>query len=244
MRGSIAVKCCDNLFDLLRDWRRLRIDGEGEVIVGPSSFASCHGWILNFGTGRKSQVALSDIDRRLLQRCLAGEPRSWEEFVDRFMGLVLHVVDHTLQARGISALTTQDREDIVSEVFLAVVRNDRSLLRHFRGESSLATYLTVVARRITIHQLSQRNQTATLEQIREAAAHDVNTDRISDQEQLERLLAHLHGHEAQVVRMYHLEGKSYREISDQVGMPENSIGPTLSRARSKLRQVSANSTLS
>ena len=38
--------------------------------------------------------------------------------------------------------------------------------------------------------------------------------------------------------MYHLEGKSYREISQSVGMPENSIGATLSRARSKMRQAS------
>jgi RNA polymerase sigma-70 factor (ECF subfamily) len=37
------------------------------------------------------------------------------------------------------------------------------------------------------------------------------------------------------VRMYHLEGKTYQEISMQVGMAENSIGPILSRARDKLR---------
>jgi RNA polymerase sigma-70 factor (ECF subfamily) len=37
--------------------------------------------------------------------------------------------------------------------------------------------------------------------------------------------------------MYHLEGKSYREISQALGLPENSIGPTLHRAREKLRRV-------
>jgi len=42
--------------------------------------------------------------------------------------------------------------------------------------------------------------------------------------------------EAEVVRLYHLEGKSYREISARIGMPENSIGPTLSRAREKMRR--------
>jgi RNA polymerase sigma-70 factor (ECF subfamily) len=36
--------------------------------------------------------------------------------------------------------------------------------------------------------------------------------------------------------MYHLEGKSYQEISRSVGMPENSVGPMLSRARAKLRR--------
>ena len=44
------------------------------------------------------------------------------------------------------------------------------------------------------------------------------------------------GAEAEIVRMYHLEGKSYNEISTAMGMPENSVGPTLSRARSKMRR--------
>jgi RNA polymerase sigma-70 factor (ECF subfamily) len=36
--------------------------------------------------------------------------------------------------------------------------------------------------------------------------------------------------------MYHLEGKTYDEISRKTGVPENSIGPTLSRARAKMRR--------
>ena len=31
-------------------------------------------------------VALSEIDRSLLDRCLNRKPRAWEDFVDRFMG--------------------------------------------------------------------------------------------------------------------------------------------------------------
>ena len=64
--------------------------------------------------------------------------------------------------------------------------------------------------------------------------------RVSDRDQVERLLAELDGAEAKVVRMYHLEGKSYQEISSAVGMPENSVGPTLSRARSKMRRADEN----
>ena len=46
-------------------------------------------------------MALSEIDRNLLERCLARRPRAWEDFVDRFMGLVIHVVNHTVQARSL-----------------------------------------------------------------------------------------------------------------------------------------------
>ena len=50
------------------------------------------------------------------------------------------------------------------------------------------------------------------------------------------MIADLDTAEARVVQMYHLEGKSYQEISSAVGMPENSVGPTLTRARRKMRE--------
>ena len=59
--------------------------------------------------------------------------------------------------------------------------------------------------------------------------------RLSDRDQIERMMADLDTAEANVVRMYHLEGMSYQEISSAVGMPENSVGPMLSRARRKMR---------
>jgi RNA polymerase sigma-70 factor (ECF subfamily) len=39
--------------------------------------------------------------------------------------------------------------------------------------------------------------------------------------------------------MYHLDGKTYQEISGVTGMPTNSVGPMLSRARAKLRAAGA-----
>jgi RNA polymerase sigma-70 factor (ECF subfamily) len=187
-------------------------------------------------------VGLSEIDRNLLERCLQRRPRAWEDFVDRFMGLVLHVVNHTAQARSLR-ISTADRDDMCAEVFLAFINNDFALLRNFRGQSSLATYLTVVARRVVVKAFLQRQPQAVLN----AGAAQSSTpaidpsqpveQRLGNQEEVSRLLGGLQGTEAEVVRMYHLEGKSYHEISSSVGMPENSIGPILSRARNKMRRA-------
>lgn len=184
-------------------------------------------------------MALSDIDRNLLDRCLTRKPRAWEDFVDRFLGLVVHVVNHSAQCRSIR-LSQQDTEDLASEVFLALINNDFAVLRRFRGESSLATYLTVVSRRVSVRELLKRKTTSSLSDASVPVSengHGHPEDRISNQEQVSRLLNGLDGKEADVVRKYHLEGKSYQEISSEVGVPENSIGPTLSRARAKMRQA-------
>ncbi len=187
-------------------------------------------------------MALSEIDRNLLQRCLARKGRAWEDFVDRFMGLVVHVVNHSAQSRSLR-LSPEDREDLVAQVFLTIVKDDLAVLRHFRGESSLATYLTVIARRVVVAELLKRKASAVAGQNHHAqlyppAASDgaEAVQRVSDREEVERMMADLDVAEANVVRMYHLEGKTYQEISTAVGMPENSVGPTLSRARRKMRE--------
>jgi RNA polymerase sigma-70 factor, ECF subfamily len=182
-------------------------------------------------------VALSDIDRNLLDRCLHGKPRAWEDFVDRFTGLVVHVINHTAQCRSIR-LSGADREDLAAEVFFAIVDQDFAVLRHFAGRSSLATYLTVIARRVVVRKLVEGRSAIPLSDlVSETAAEEESLEqRISDHEEVDRLLNELHGSDAAVVRMYHLEGKTYQEISRVVGMPENSVGPVLTRARARLRR--------
>ena len=45
-------------------------------------------------------MALTNLDRELLRRCLAKQPGAWNDFVDRFLGLIYHVVQHTAHLRS------------------------------------------------------------------------------------------------------------------------------------------------
>src|SRR5438876_3831324 len=94
-------------------------------------------------------VALTAVDRALLHRCLHHDPGAWNDFVDRFLGLIYHVIHHTSFLRS-TPLRPEDIEDVAAEVLLQIVSNDYALLRQFRYESSLATYLTVIARRVCV----------------------------------------------------------------------------------------------
>jgi len=192
-------------------------------------------------------VALSDIDRQLLQRCLARQPHAWEDFVDRFLGLVVHVIQHTSTTRSI-AVSQHDLEDLASEVFMAILADDYAALRRFRGQSSLATYLTVISRRVVVKELLKRRivpnqaEAGDMQHV-EDHAHAAD-ERLANHEEVHRLLGELEGEEADIVRLYHLEGKSYHEISQEMGVPENSIGPVLSRARAKMRRASVDTAAS
>ncbi len=182
------------------------------------------------------RLSLSEVDRQLLQRCLDEAPRAWEDFVDRFLGLVTHVANHVALTRG-ESIDAATRDDLVADVFLAIVADDFAVLHRFRRNCSLATYLTVISRRVIVRRLvMMRRGSAASPGLARSSAQP--TPRIENQEEVQKLMHRLDPQEANVVRMYHLEGKTYEEIGQVVGMSANSIGPMLSRARDKMRNGS------
>ncbi|WP_435019000.1 RNA polymerase sigma factor [Tundrisphaera sp. TA3] len=186
-------------------------------------------------------MPLREIDRQLLDRCLRHQPRAWNDFVDRYMGLIYHVIRHVGHARSVE-LSEADVEDLAAEIFLAIVDDDYQVLRQFKGVSSLPTYLTVVARRVCVREVIKRFREAELGH---STAHRSSVD--DDQggeaepiiaaEEVERMLAHLPEREADVVRLYHLKYLNYRQIGKQLGIPENSVGPILAKARRHLKRI-------
>jgi RNA polymerase sigma-70 factor (ECF subfamily) len=185
-------------------------------------------------------VPLREIDRQLLDRCLTHQPKAWNDFVDRYMGLIYHVIHHVAHARSVP-LSEADVEDVAADIFLAIVDDDYKVLRDFKGNSSLPTYLTVVGRRVCIRSIVQRFREAELGH---ATAHraiiedDHNeAEPIIAAEEVERMLATLPDREAQVVRLYHLKYLNYRQIGKELGIPENSVGPILAKARRGLKRI-------
>ena len=79
--------------------------------------------------------------------------------------------------------------------------------------------------------------TAHADSIDRAAAR-VSTARqqFEDRDELVALLKGLEPSHATALRMSHLENRSYAEIAAALKMPDNSVGPLLSRARQKLQE--------
>ena len=187
-------------------------------------------------------MALTALDRTLLQRCLHHDSGAWNDFVDRFLGLFYHVVHHTAYLRSMP-LGPEDTEDLAAEILLQIVAGDYAVLRQFRGQSSLATYLTVIARRICVHELARRaaarevqlkaDGAGTIQQPEEPPKAQIGLENL---EEVQKLLKKLPAREREVVRLCYLEGRSYEEISTELNIPVNSIGPILSRARKRLRR--------
>jgi RNA polymerase sigma-70 factor (ECF subfamily) len=187
-------------------------------------------------------VPLTAADRDLLKRCLHHERGAWNDFVDRFLGLVYHVIHHTAHLRSMP-LRPEDVEDLAAEVLLQIVNNDYAVLRQFRGQSSLATYLTVIARRICVQELARRGAAREVQpradgrRVAETEAEEPQRTGMGLEtlEVVAQLLQKLPSKERSIVRLFYLEGRTYEEIATELNVPINSIGPILSRARQRMK---------
>lgn len=177
-------------------------------------------------------------DRQLLQDCLQGQPAAWDAFVARFGGLLAFVVDRTAAQRRMP-LTPADRDDLLADILLEILHHDAAVLRGFAGRSSLATYLAVVARRVAVRglaRLAEKNHGHhPLVDGHAAVPGNDGHATLADREEVEVMLRVLEEPEARLVRLHHLEARSYGEISQLTGMPLGSIGPALARARQKMK---------
>ncbi len=179
---------------------------------------------------------LTPQDRDLLRLCLAGAPGSWEAFLERFSGLLAFVAERAAAQRGI-ALDAADRDDLVADVMVEILRSDAAALRRFAGRASLPTFLAVVARRVCVRSLlrARKSRMASTD----GAVHPDERKNpavvVANQEEIESLLQRLDPQAARLVRLHHLEGRSYGEISRITGLPLGSIGPALSQARQQMR---------
>ena len=163
--------------------------------------------------------------------------------MDRYAGLVRRRVRDVAEAFGRgSDWSTID--DVTAEVFASLLARDAAALRAFRGQSRLSTYLAVITTRIARRMLARilrgtHVQAGSFEHEEPAQSRaDPQSELISveEKEELLALVDRLPERQRELVVAFYREEQTYAEISTRFDIPIGSIGTTLRRAESKLRQ--------
>jgi RNA polymerase sigma-70 factor (ECF subfamily) len=212
---------------------------------GPKALATAGGSALEEPPlDPRGLTGLANDDLALVRRLVTGDGAAWKVLVSGYQRLVLARVIATARELN-QALGSSDAEDLCAEVFSQLVRDDYSALKRFEGRSTLATWLCVVTRRIVLRRLvvARREpslpaaQPPVLEALPGPASEEPLSVIISeeDRELLASEIARLSERHRELARLFYIEGKSYREISEELGISMNSIGPTLGRIHEKLR---------
>lgn len=145
----------------------------------------------------------------------------------------------------------EDALDVAQEVFLSAYRN----LAGFRGEASLSTWLLRIAANRSLNRIRQRATRAAREVMsiepegdgdapfqppgREEDRPDRMVESRETREILEAAIANLDEDSRMLVLLSDVEGLSYEELSEAVGIPLGTVKSRLHRARMALRKMLA-----
>ena len=180
---------------------------------------------------------MKNDDSVLIQRILLGDAIAFEQLVRKYQKQV-----HTLAWRKIGDFHIA--EDITQETFLQVYQK----LETLEDPARFPRWLYVIADRLCIAWL-RKNQRHT-EPLEETDISEIETEAYSRyiateraitfakarRDLVEELLAKLKDGNRTVITLHYLEGMTYAEISNFLGVSENTIKSRLRRARQQLRQ--------
>ena len=181
-------------------------------------------------------MPLSDTDRKLINDLLTGSESAWATFTGRYAGLIIQVIRHTAHAHSLR-LTGDDEDDLCCDTFVALLERQMAVIRSFRGRSSFATYLTVIVRRIILRKMTRRRYSEALGHVSahaaavETASEEGGSAGVEDRDEVGSLMQRISGPAREAMRLFYLDGRSYREIADLLRIPVNSVGPLLARVR-------------
>lgn len=186
-------------------------------------------------------------DQRLIEGCLNGDESCWEGLYRRYHGLVRRTV-----AWGRWQFTPAEVEDNIQEVFLELLR----ALPSFRGEASLPTFLTRLAKNKCVSQI--RRKTAQ-KRAREEVGFALEERRTAEDEPLAIAVDGRPGPEDEtlardeaaavlvamrtlsadcqaILEQRYFRELSYEEICASLGLPLGTVCSRLKRCLERLRK--------
>ena len=176
-----------------------------------------------------------DLDARLVARCVEGDARAWEALVRRHERLV-YAIGRSYR------LGDEDMGDVFQDVFAALLkgmprlRDGRTLVRWLSSTTERIARTTALRRRREAAREDREEETiARLEDSGEAVGADL--ERVERQHQVRMALGAVSDRCRRLLEALYYEDPtpSYGELSQRLGVPIGSLGPTRARCMERLK---------
>lgn len=170
-------------------------------------------------------------ENELIRSCIDGEESAFTQLVEDHQDMVLSI------ARRLGAGKEQ-AEDIAQEVFIRVYRN----LGKFEGKSKLSTWIYRIAYNTTVELWRKRKENISydflVDQGWQPESYGESPDKLMERGDQARLLqgliAYLPEKYRGVIVLYYLQGKSYEQVAEIMGLPLGTVKTYLHRAKKAL----------
>lgn len=181
-------------------------------------------------------------DYLLVQECLCGSEKAWNEFYGRFIGLMRNVV------RRHANLSWEDVQDITQSAFLELT----SALRNYDPKQPLHSFVCLVTQRVLIDEYRKGRAAKRSARTESLAHHDdpeegttvVRSNLEGQDEQVERAelvwslktaFGELDTRCRELIRLRYYDDLPFAEMAQLAGVTENTITVQTRRCLDKLR---------
>lgn len=186
------------------------------------------------------------LDRLLKARSEVDRQAAWRELVQRFSRLIASCVRRAFERWRVRP-TDEDVDDLVSEVWIALLHDDLRRLRAFdatRG-ARLSTFVGLIATNVAIDRLRLRRIDAvSLDQLesceRALSVRETITSDLEDRQRAilaQRALARLPSHERQFCTDVFAEERDPAVLARELGVTKTTIYTRKVKVRDKLRRL-------
>lgn len=135
-----------------------------------------------------------------------------------------------------------DCEDLFQDVFLRVFEG----IKYFRADARLSTWIGSITHHVCVDYLRKKKKETNFQygELNKSTVLNFAPDKSWEKAEKEDLnhmvlvaIARLPTDYRTVITLYHLDERSYREISEITGMPEGTVKSYISRGRNLLRKT-------
>jgi RNA polymerase sigma-70 factor (ECF subfamily) len=194
-------------------------------------------------SNRRSRQAEAEQDRAIIERAQAGDMHCFRQLVDRYERRAFALAVGLVRDE-------QDAQEIVQEAFLRVHRN----LASFNGSSTFFTWLYRIVANLSIdlmrrpcrretsledHRTTMREDESALVSRLDGADPLEHVRRAEIAARIQRALDALPSYHRGVIILREVEGMSYQEMAEIMGVSKGTIMSRLFHARQKLQRALA-----
>jgi len=173
-------------------------------------------------------------EHQLIRSILEGDKKAFSELIDRYKRLVSHIVFKMIKSN-------EDRQDLSQDVFIKVYQN----LEEFNEDCNLSSWIGRIAYNACLNHLGKK-RAELWDDISPVLSIDTlpNSDRLLDEQiatgdmanRLRDEISLMPAPYGVTIALYHLDGLTYEEIAEVMGMPDGTVKSYLFRARKLLRE--------
>lgn len=167
-----------------------------------------------------------ESDAVLVARAIAGSDAAFAALVDRYNDLLYR---HAVRMLG----QADDAEDVVQSAWIKAFRN----LRKCRDPERFGAWVFRIGANACKDAVkAERRGIVPLESVAELESHDGDTaTRLDQRRRLASALARLAPDQREAFLLKHMEGWSYEEMADQLGVQVSALKMRVHRAREELQ---------